>query len=98
MSFHLKSLSTIKLFRKYFVQHRWGDDNNIEISDTEISKLMYPIENKIADIVRDALYNRKFKIDIDESWGEISVSNMLQFEEVVAKEIFDLITQHVSKT
>lgn len=80
------------------MQQRWGEDSNIEISDTEISKLMYPIENKIAEIARDALYNRKIKIDIDESWGEISVSNMLQFEEVVAKEIFDLITQHVSKT
>lgn len=91
LSFTLRSLNPISLFKKYFVKQRWGNGINIEITDSEIYKIMEPIENTLEFIISDALHNRKFSITIDENYGEISVSNMLQFDEDVAKKVFEKI-------
>lgn len=95
MSFNLDSFNPIKFFTKYFVKQCWGSDVNIEISDSEIGKLMYPIENQIIDVLRQALFNREIHIDIDDSYGEISVPNMLKFESQIAEKVFNIVTEHL---
>lgn len=96
LSFSLKDIDVVKLFRKYFVKQRWSDDDNIEISDKEIINILRPIEGKIRDIVTDALERRKFNIDVSEEWGEVYISDSLQFDESVATSVFVLIKDHIS--
>jgi len=97
ISFSLTSIDVFKLFRKYFVKQRWSENINIEIRDTEIWKIMHPIEVKITQILQNALERKQIQIDISESYGDLSVSDMLQFNEPIATKVFDLITKQLSK-
>jgi hypothetical protein len=98
LSFHLDTLDMEKLFTKYFIKQRWRDVLNIEMTRSEIYKIMFPIEGELRTILSDALYGRKFTISIDESYGEVSVSNMLQFDDKVAQKVFDLIENQIKIT
>jgi hypothetical protein len=97
LSFHLDSIDITDIFKKYYIKYRWSDDINLVITDSEIYLLLYEIEPQISDILKNALRNRKFHIDIDESYGEVSIGNMLQFDNDTSQRVFNLITNTIQK-
>lgn len=98
LSFNLKSFDIIKLFRYYYVKQRWSNDVNVDVSDNEIYKMLNPIYSDIELILKDALSNRRFYIEIDESYGDINVSNMLKFDSSISDNIFSIINECILKS
>lgn len=96
-SFYLRRFNSTEFFKKYFIDERWGNNKNIELSDKEIYDIMYPIEDQISEILREALAYRQLSIDIDNSWGEVTISNMLQFNSNVAEKVFGIVTKRIEE-
>jgi hypothetical protein len=49
-------------------------------------------------ILKDALNNRCFYIEIDESYGDTSVSNMLKFDSSISEKVFSIINDCILKS
>ena len=75
-----------------------SNDVNVEVSDNEIYKMLNPIYSDIELILKDALSNRRFYIEIDESYGDINVSNMLKFDSSISEKVFSIINECILKS
>ncbi len=93
MSFSLKAFDSVRFFEEYYVNRRHSSDKAIDLSKLKIYQIMYPVEDAIVDILRKALTYRKFRIEISTDWGEVSVANSLEFDESVAKEVFEIMNK-----
>jgi hypothetical protein len=97
ITFELYNVDIVNLFRKYFITDQWSKEVKVDISDDEIRRLLYSVENNIREVLRGALVSRSIVIDITDSYGEISVSNSLRFNNDIAEEVFKLITECIAK-
>ena len=60
--------------------------------------MLNPIYSDIELILKDALSNRRFYIEIDESYGDINVSNMLKFDSSISEKVFSIINECILKS
>jgi hypothetical protein len=96
LNIYLTGINLVELFRKYYVKERWGSGIYIDIEDSEILNILTPIHDTLREIISDALRFRKFDLNIDESYGEISISNNLRFDSSVAEKVFNLINKQIN--
>jgi hypothetical protein len=96
-NFSLYRFDPYKLFTYYFVNKRWGDDKNVDISPSEICRIMNPIADEIEDAIRNAFQYDYFKIETGGYWGDDYVSNIMYFDERVVTKVFGIITDRINK-
>jgi hypothetical protein len=89
--FYLRKLNLLEVFRKFYIKERWSSNIKIVLTDNEIMEVMKPISENLYKILNDAFSNRNFNVDIDQSYGDYCVSNMMQFDDSVAKRFFNVI-------
>ena len=95
LSFYLRDFDICTLYHKYFIKERWSDEVKVEISRNKLYEYLNEISGEVRSILNNALERRDFNISIDESYGEISISNGLEFSKTVSSKVFNLIENHV---
>lgn len=95
-NFRLRHFNANKLFKYYFVNKRWSEDKNADVSDEEIDDIMYPIADEIEDVIRNAFQYEYFQIETGGYWGDDYVSNMMYFNKKVVDKVFSIITNRLN--